>query len=145
VLRRLCGQRPGFVGITMVSAVVNHEDVMLAGVMVKEVMEGMPATEAGLKYGDVILGLNGERWDPNEGDTEKQFLLKVSKMKPGTGIELEILRKKEIIRKELTLVARPWSAGEPGDQEFRPRYNLELEERAREEVFKNWLESYQVP
>uniref|UniRef100_A0A832GLA0 DegQ family serine endoprotease n=1 Tax=Caldimicrobium thiodismutans TaxID=1653476 RepID=A0A832GLA0_9BACT len=67
------------------------------GVLVAEVISGSPAEKAGLKEKDVILSLNGKPIK-NSAELRSQILL----LKPGTEIELEILRGNE--RKKVKVI-----------------------------------------
>jgi len=58
-----------------------------SGAMVDKVMPGTPAADAGLKTGDVITKLNGQKVD-DAGDLTRQ----VGELKPGATIELTYLR-----------------------------------------------------
>lgn len=137
--------RPGFIGITMLAASLEFEGATLPAVRITSVQEDSPAAEAGLRPGDAILSLDGERWQA--GDTPEQLALKVGAMKPGREIKLEVLRDGETKAFSLKLAPRPWSAGEWGD--FRQMrinpFNTRLspgnfEENAREAAFQRWLE-----
>ncbi len=58
-----------------------------SGAIVDKVMPGTPAAEAGLKTGDVIAKMNGQKVD-DAGDLTRQ----VGALKPGASIELTYLR-----------------------------------------------------
>lgn len=146
VLRSLSNQRPGFVGITMAPTEVELGDEEGFGVQIRMVSPDSPAEKAGLLPQDVVTELNGEGWDGL--DAADSFAARVGKMAPGTRITLGILRAGEKKEVELELGARPWSAGEYGEQRrmFMQqggglRFVPTNEETAREKAFQEWLDA----
>lgn len=75
------------------------------GVLVAEVSEGSPAEKAGLKQGDIILRLNG-----NKVDDVGELRNKIALTEPGTKIKIEILRDKK--NKTLQVTVGEQYAGE---------------------------------
>ena len=72
------------------------------GIGVREVKRGGPAWTAGIRQGDVILSLDGEPIsDP------ARFLLAISLMRPGTRIELEVLRGDVVSQVYADLIQQP--------------------------------------
>jgi len=72
------------------------------GVLVTEAMEGSPADKAGLKRYDVIVEFEGQ---PVEKGTE--FLNRVSKLEPGTKVQIVVLRDDKREKVTVTLGTRP--------------------------------------
>jgi len=58
------------------------------GALVSQVFEGHPADEAGLRAGDVILGINGQ-----DVEDSSDLLRKIAAIKPGESITLKIWRR----------------------------------------------------
>ncbi len=153
VLRRqvmllLDEKRPGYVGITMLGAEMDFEGEVVPVIRITSVQPGSPADEAGLVEGDAILKMDGESWEKES--PPDQLGVRVSKMTPGTKIELHILRDGEARDVGLTLAARPWSAGEWGQQRriridpfARGVFPRDLEAHEREKAFQRWLEERQ--
>jgi len=92
----------GFLGVG-----INDLDVNLAesfglenldGALIERVQEGTPADKAGLKRGDVITGVNGKKVE----DVNKLRLL-IAQEKPGSEVDLEIIRNGEKLDKTVTL------------------------------------------
>jgi serine peptidase DegS len=72
------------------------------GISVREVAEDGPAWNAGIRQGDIILKLDGERVDD-----VGQFLLKISTHEPGSQVELKIHRRRETFETYATLIQQP--------------------------------------
>lgn len=145
VMSLLDRERPGFIGITMVGLQLDLEGEKLPVVAITSVQKDSPADRTGLREGDRILGLNGERW--TEGDTPDQLARKVGGMKPGEEIELEVAREGEVKTFALKLAPRPWAAGEWGELRqmrvapFAGRFSLEnMENEERDKAFREWLQ-----
>lgn len=77
------------------------------GVLVVTVQPGTPAVEAGLKPGDVILSIDGERTE-----TPQEVINYVANRAPGTVVGIDFVRDGERRSAELTLGERP-TPGEP--------------------------------
>lgn len=72
------------------------------GIAVREVQRGGPAWNAGIRQGDEILKLDGEMIsDPND------FLLAISQRAPGSKVELEVRRNREVFETYATLIQQP--------------------------------------
>ncbi|MCH7226632.1 PDZ domain-containing protein [Haloferula sp. A504] len=145
VMSQLDRERPGFIGITMVGFQVDLEGEKVPAVAITSVQKGSPADRTGLREGDRILGIDGERW--TEGDTPDQLARKVGGMKPGEEIELEVAREDEVKTFALKLAPRPWAAGEWGELRqmravpFAGRFSLEnVEKEERDKAFREWLQ-----
>jgi serine protease Do len=79
------------------------------GALVSEVQPGSPAAKAGLKDGDVITAVNGEKvTDAN------RLTFAVGAIPPGTKVELEILRDGDTRTLKATTAERPALAGRNG-------------------------------
>lgn len=75
------------------------------GVMVKQVIEGSPAFEAGLRSFDVILSLNGERVE-----RVNRLLQRIARLKPGEEVTLRVARGAREVDLQLTTAERPIGA-----------------------------------
>lgn len=71
------------------------------GIIVSEVEEGGPAAKAGLKVGDIILGVNGQKI--NSGDDLTQILIDSS---PGDVLTMQVYRERKTITISLKLDRR---------------------------------------
>jgi serine protease Do len=72
------------------------------GVLVSDVVDGQPAAKAGIKSGDVIVAINGEKTEGVE-----QFRMQVADFVPGASVSVEIVRDGERMTKRVTLVSFP--------------------------------------
>ncbi len=149
VMAELEGQRPGFIGITMVGSRLELDGENVLGVTVTSVQQGSPADQAGLRQGDSIIAINGDRW--TEGETPDQLARKVGEMKPGQEIQLLVIRDGKEREFGLKLAPRPWAAGEWGEirpmrmDPFAGRFSLEnMEKEERENAFRRWLEQQRL-
>jgi serine protease DegQ len=73
-----------------------------AGVLVMEVGEGTPAADAGLRPGDVLIGLDEQRLD-----TVEDFLGELRQHRPGDRVNLTIVRDGREQQVEATLADNP--------------------------------------
>lgn len=150
VLEELSQKRPGFVGITMAPTELELDGGGY-GVQIRMVSPGSPAEKAGLQPNDIVVELDGKGWDGI--DAAESFAERVGGMSPGTKVTLGILRGDESKDVELELAARPWSAGDYGEQRrlFLRQGNFlqggggfvlppQDEQQAREEAFQKWME-----
>ena len=78
------------------------------GALVADVTPGSPAAKAGLKRGDIILGLNGESLT-GYGDLQAR----VANTAPGTPVQLKIFRDGKTFELPVTLGQLPEGAGVP--------------------------------
>jgi len=74
------------------------------GVLVADVVAGQPADKAGIKSGDVIVAVNGEKTDGVE-----QFRKQVAGFAPGSSISVGIVRDGERMTKRIALATFPES------------------------------------
>jgi serine peptidase DegS len=72
------------------------------GIGVLEVAKDGPAWNAGIRQGDVIIALDGETLVD-----ASQFLLAISQRKPGSQVELEVMRGAETFETYATLLQQP--------------------------------------
>ncbi|MBN1238499.1 MAG: PDZ domain-containing protein [Gammaproteobacteria bacterium] len=113
------------------------------GVRVVGVSPNGPAAEAGLRTGDVIVALDGERLDDSGAAPSRQLLGRMRAIEPGDSVSLIVRRDDE---------ERPFdvTAGEPGFFGFERRLR-ELPDRLRampimpSEAFGNWRTMELVP
>ncbi len=81
----------GYLGVNITTVSAEDQEAFnlpsREGALVHEVMEGSPAEKAGLKHGDVIVGLNGKAIK-----NQRELIDTVASMPPGTKVELEIIR-----------------------------------------------------
>ena len=137
----------GYVGVGMLeqlNAAVPGDQVPRSGVQVIAVEPGSPADRSGLGVGDVIVSLNGLRWSgPGAVDA---FTQAIRKHKPRETVKLGVLRNGELNEVSIALGVRRlgalerqtflWANGVPPSI---PNPE-EAEEKARETIFRNWLE-----
>ncbi|MCD6308917.1 MAG: PDZ domain-containing protein, partial [Candidatus Latescibacteria bacterium] len=71
------------------------------GAIVVEVLPGTPAALAGLKTGDVIISINGEKLK-NSND----FMLKVGELPPGVSVQIAVIQDGALKNMNLTLADR---------------------------------------
>ncbi len=83
--------RRGFVGMQLGPLSRNmalaFELESTKGALVESVMPGLPADEAGIEHGDVILSADGELVD-----TPRELIFLISRRSPGETIDMELLR-----------------------------------------------------
>jgi serine protease Do len=72
------------------------------GVLVADVIDGQPADKAGIRSGDVIVAVNGEKTEGVE-----QFRKQVADFAPGSSVSVGIVRDGERTTKRVTLVPFP--------------------------------------
>ena len=78
------------------------------GALVKQIVEGAPADDAGLREGDLITHVAGERITP-----ARDLATLIRKHEPGDTIELAVERDSEELTIELTLGEHPDEEGTP--------------------------------
>ncbi len=70
----------------------------IPGQLVAEVLPGTPAARAGIRQGDIIVAINGQRIE-----NESAFIVMLREKEPGDRITVTILRNKQELEKSLTL------------------------------------------
>lgn len=80
----------------------------LSGVLISEVLEDSPASEAGIQRGDIIFSVGGI-----ETPTAYDFRTTVASFDPGLSVELQGLRDGEPVRMEATLSQAPGPQASP--------------------------------
>jgi serine protease Do len=104
------------------------------GALVSSVREGLPAAEAGIKGGDVIVKLEGE-----DVVDESQLRNTLSLMKPGTTVNMTVNRGGEMMDFEVTLTeledeTEPEVQQEEGGSEMSGVIVEELDNRIRQQL-----------
>jgi len=129
----------GFVGIQMNAmwAQIPGEDVAREVILIIRVLRDTPAHEAGLRVGDVIASVNGNK--PAQDDVLRSFNQIIRALKPGEIARFEIIRDGDLMELEIALGRRP---PEPQARLFnQPLMGLnELAKQDRERFFREWLE-----
>lgn len=109
------------------------------GVLVAGVVEGTPASDAGLRPGDIILDIDGTRTDTPAG-----LARRIADFAPDTEVTIEFLRDGDALSRVARLGIRPGEDGRPVATapvaEIGPRLGLELaplDDATREEASLN--------
>jgi len=108
----------GWIGVTIQDIDENTAKALgmenTKGALVTSVLEGQPAAKAGVKTGDVITAVAGEKVDDSN-----QLLRRVATLKPGESAEMTLLRKGAPLTVSVTLGERDAKKlaqqGAPGD------------------------------
>ncbi len=102
----------GYLGITLGPITPDMQEFLgLAddrGSLVQSVAPGLPADEAGVKRGDVIVAVNGKPVASND-----EIVRRISSMDPGTTVELTVIREGERVKLNADLADRTAHVG-PG-------------------------------
>ena len=77
-------------------------DADMEGVLLQRVLPDTPASDAGLRQGDIILAMDGNDL-PNTGELSKYLMTRA----PGEVVETNILRDGDEMALEITLGTRP--------------------------------------
>jgi len=103
------------------------------GIRIRGVMRGSPADEAGLKAGDLILGLDGETW--NKVGSVNIFTDTIGRKKPLVEVVLSVKRQAgetEDIKVKL--------GKRPVEDLLMARGDIELlDKHAKDQHFREWL------
>ncbi|MDX1680188.1 MAG: PDZ domain-containing protein, partial [Akkermansiaceae bacterium] len=130
----------GFIGIGMDDIMVEipGEQNPVPAVVITRIIEGMAAEKAGLKVGEVVVGIDGKRWPaPATEPMRKQ----VMDLKPMTKIEMQILRDGKIENVEVTLVRRPLEADNLMLERM-PGRARKAEQDRWEKFFREWKQEH---
>ena len=108
----------GYIGVTLEA--VNPELAQQFGLkdthaaVITQVVPGKPGDKAGLKVGDAVVGIDGQKIEDSNDLT-----LKVTEHTPGSTVSLDVIRNGQPMKVNVTLAQRPTAAnfGEPGIQE----------------------------
>ncbi len=92
------------------------------GALVAQVEPGSPAAQAGLQRGDVILEANGRKIDSYD-----TFRTQVAGMKPGTEMQVLILRDGKTFERTIQLGERPSETAQAQQPPQEPRQSLGVE------------------
>ena len=100
----------GFLGVTIANLDYRRQQAFglesTDGALVQQVNSGTPAEEAGIEHGDIILKV-----DERKVVTTRDLIDYVAAKRPGTKVEIELLRNGKVIHRKATLRERP-SGGE---------------------------------
>ncbi len=144
VLRQLVDQEyefsgDGYIGIFMDEVQnLNNEAApkIKQAVLVTAVMNGHGAEAAGIQRNDMIVGIKGRKFP--SGLNPESFKNVIMAKKPNDKVTLTFIRNNELKEAEITLGRRPVQVL---DSRFGGRgRELQLEERAKDEFFKEWVE-----
>jgi serine peptidase DegS len=97
--------RRGWLGATFSDirpSALSDGSMIRRGIGVREVSKDGPAWNAGIRQGDVLIGLDGEPLSD-----ASQFLLAISQREPGSQVELEVERDSESFQTYATLLQQP--------------------------------------
>jgi len=110
-----------------------------SGVLVAGVVEGTPASDAGLRPGDIILDIEGRQTDTPAG-----LARRIADFTPDTEVTIDFLRDGDVLSRVVRLGARPGAGGSPvattPAANAGPRLGLELaplDDASREEASLN--------
>lgn len=131
----------GYIGVQMLNEFANvpGEARPRAAIRVAEVLADTAAAAAGLKVGDLIVGLNGKVW--HQGPLAIPFGEKVREFKPGDTITLQLFRDGKVMDLALKLGRRPAFADLPFPG-LTEEDKQAAEKAAREAHFRRWLERH---
>ena len=109
-LRDVGAVRRGYLGVTI--ADLNFERARAwglesdSGVLVNQVTEDGPASDAGIRHGDIILQV-----DEHQVETNRDLIDYVSSLQPGTKVEVKVFRDGEVLERRIELGERPGNQG----------------------------------
>jgi len=125
----------GYLGINMAEEAFPADEAgqQRIGIRIRGVMRGSPADEAGLKAGDLILGLDGETW--NKVGSVNIFTDTIGRKKPLVEVVLSVKRQAgetEDIKVKL--------GKRPVEDLLMARGDIELlDKHAKDQHFREWL------
>jgi len=145
VLRELIGDEylkegEGYIGIRMQdeTATIPGDPKPRAVIRILQVVPDSPAHEAGLKFDDLIAGLNDRVW--RDAPASQSFMQTVKEFKPATRITLRVLRDGKLMDFPVKLARRPLFA----DNVFLDESQVDLEaaeKAAKEAYFRRWMDA----
>lgn len=95
----------GWIGVTIQDIDENTAKALgmenTKGALVTSVLEGQPAAKAGIKTGDVIIAVSGQKID-----NTNELLRRIAALKPGDATEMNLLRKGSPLTVSVTLGER---------------------------------------
>jgi len=125
----------GYLGITMLEErmAVKGDDKPRLGIRIQWVVDGSPASEAGIRRGDLIVALDGKKW--HDDGAMDDFREIIADSKPLENVVLSIIRGDEDpFDASVRLGRRPIENLSGIGQDLQL-----LDQRAREAHFKEWL------
>jgi predicted metalloprotease with PDZ domain len=145
VLRELVGDEylkegEGYIGIRMQDETGNvpGDAKPRSVIRILQVVPESPAHVAGLKFNDLIVGLEDRIW--RDGAASLSFMQTVREFKPATRITLRIVRDGTLMDVPVKLARRPLFADNPFLDES--QIDLEAAEKAAKEAyFRRWMET----
>ena len=97
--------RRGFLGITFTEMTDELRESLdfegMGGVFVEQVFPGLPADNAGIQPGDVLLKFKGR-----EIEEQQDFIFMVASTPPGTDVEVEVFRDGQVFTQIISLTLR---------------------------------------
>lgn len=127
----------GYLGVRtgdlMVQIPENKADAW--AVTMLEVLPDSAAAKCGLRVGDAIVELNGQRW---QQEASKLFSEQIRKLRPGTRVLLRVVRDGKLQNIRAELGRRPANADlfMPG---MDPKVGDAMEQQAKDAHFQRWL------
>ena len=94
-----------FLGVSARDSVVTDGAAKRAGAQVVQVVSGTPADKAGVKQGDVIIMVNGERIESSTA-----LVAQIREMKAGEQAKLTVVRGGQRVQLDVTLAVKPASS-----------------------------------
>ena len=114
--------RRGYLGISMNLNGVNEEARQYYGlpdsngVIIDQVTNGSPAAKAGIKPGDIIRKLDGERVHDND-----DLIGRIASRRPGEKVRIDVFRGGRELDMTVTLAERPRDGVQSASRQSRPR------------------------
>jgi predicted metalloprotease with PDZ domain len=145
VLRELIGDEylkegEGYIGIRMQdeTGAIPGDPKPRSLIRILQVVPDSPAHAAGLKFNDLIAGLEDRVW--RDGAASQPFMQIVKEFKPATRVTLRIVRDGKLMDVPVKLGRRPLYADNPFLDES--QVDLEAAEKAAKEAyFRRWMDA----